>query len=161
MLFLAIAVLLVLVLPRWINSASSNFRLEYLSGYHGVTNAELEGYNFLKNDTHLNSTLLLVDEPSYVHYASLANVLTQRNLFFSGTGVSQIITPEYLRREKDVNFIKSSKDDKKVDAVLKKDKINYVILYNNTFMGTSSALLDNKYLKEVFSNSATKIFKVN
>jgi len=161
MLFIAIAILFVLVLPRWVRAINENIDTVYLSGNSGISNAELNAYSFLKNNTPENSNLLLIGQQRYVHYSSIVNVLAERNLFFSGEGVSQIITPEIKRRENDVNFIKLSKDDRKVDQMLKKDKINYVVLYNDAPIATNTALLKNKYLTQMFSNKPMKIFKVN
>ena len=100
---------------------------DYFSAFHGVSNSELRGICAFENNTPKNSTLLFIDQPTYIAYSSLASVLTERNLFFSGTGVSQVVTLEYLKREEDVAFIKTSKDYKKVERVFKKDQINYVI----------------------------------
>lgn len=158
---LVVFIVIAFTIPRWIYSVNYYLQADYFSAFHGVSNSELRAYDFLKNNTPKNSELLLVDQPAYTSYSSLASVLTERNLFFSGTGVSQVVTPEYLRREEDVALIKTSKDYKKVEQVLAKDQINYVMLYNNTLAGTTSALLNDKFLKEVFSNSVAKIFKVN
>lgn len=158
---LVVIIIIVFTIPRWIYSVNYYLQADYFSAFHGVSNSELRVYGFLENNTPKNSTLLFIDQPTYIAYSSLASVLTERNLFFSGTGVSQVVTLEYLKREEDVAFIKTSKDYKKVERVFKKDQINYVILYENTLAGTTSALLNDKFLKEAFSNSTAKIFKVN
>jgi hypothetical protein len=160
-LFIVVALLLILILPRWVYSVNQNFNLDYLSGYHGINNVELNVYSFLKNDTPKNSEVLLLDQPIYMYYSSIVSVLAERNLFFSGIGVSQIITPEYTRREKDVALVKNSKDDKKVIQTLKSDSINYLVIYNDTPIATNSPLLKNKFLEKVFSNKSAKVFKVN
>jgi hypothetical protein len=148
--------------PSWANFMSYYFKADYLSPFHGISSLELNAYNYLRNNTLENSKLLLIDQPSYntCSAVSIAKVLTGRNLYFSGTGVSGVVFPEYLRREKDVSFVKSSNDDEGVIKTLKNDNINYVVIYNNTPIATNSPLLKNKFLKKVFSNQSAKIFEV-
>jgi len=157
-----IILIVIFTIPSWINFVNYYFHADYSPQFHGVSSAELKSYNYLKNNSSENSALLLIDQPSYNNCpASLAKVLTERKLFFSGPGPSQIIMQEYIRREKDVFLIKTQEDDKKVIETLRNDGINYIVIYNNTPIATNSPLLKNKYLDKVFSNEATKIFKVN
>jgi len=154
--------IIIFMFPSWANFMSYYFKADYLSPFHGISSLELNAYNYLRNNTLENSKLLLIDQPSYntCSAVSIAKVLTGRNLYFSGTGVSGVVFPEYLRREKDVSFVKSSNDDEGVIKTLKNDNINYVVIYNNTPIATNSPLLKNKFLKKVFSNQSAKIFEV-
>jgi len=154
--------IIIFMFPSYINFMTYYFKADYLSSFHGISSSELKSYDYLKNNSSKNSMLLLIDQPSYSDCAavSIAKVVTQRNLFFSGTGVSGVVFPEYLRREKDVAFIKTSQDEKKVIETLKNDDIDYVLIYNNTPIATNSPLLRNKFLKKVFSNQSAKIFEV-
>jgi hypothetical protein len=156
-----IILIVAFTIPSWVNFVNYYLQADYFSSFHGISAAELKSYAYLKDNSPKNSTLLLIDEPSYNCFSSIVNVLTERNLFFSGQGVSQVVWPWYTGRKNDVVFIKTSRDDQEVDELLKKDNINYVVLYNNTLVGTTSALLNNRYLEKAFSNSADKIFKVN
>jgi hypothetical protein len=163
---IVITILIILItlftIPSWVNLAVGVFYADYSSSFHGISNAELESYNFLKNHTSKDSELLIIDQPSLggCPIASIAKVLTERRLFFSGTGVSGAIPPEYIRRERNVTFIKSNNDDKKVIEVLKNDNIDYIIIYNSSPIATSSPLLKNIFLEKVFSNELTNILKV-
>lgn len=159
----AVAIILIVIftIPSWINFVNNFIYFDYLSPFHGVTAAELKSYDFLRDNLPKDSMVLLIDQPSYNSCpASLAKVLTERNLFFSGPGASQIITSEYIKREKDVAFIKNSSVDEKVNEILKKNAINYVVIYNDSPIATNSPILKNKFLDKVFSNEAAKIFKV-
>ena len=95
-----IILIVIFTIPSWVNFVSFYLQADYFSSFHGIPTAEFKSYDFLKNNSPKDSTLLLIDEPSYKCPSSIANVLTQRNLFFSGPGVSQIITPEYLETGK-------------------------------------------------------------
>lgn len=153
-----VLLIIVITIPRWIDSTNRYLQTDYFSGFHGISNQELAAYNFLKNKTPENSMVLLIDQKKYVFYSSVVSVLTQRNLFLSGTGVSQVRTTEFERRKQNVEIIKSSIDDKKVNAVLTKDNINYIYLYDNTILPISTV---SSTLREVFSNKSGTIFKVN
>jgi len=159
---LLITLMFIFIIPSWINFVGHIFNVDYLSPFHGVSKSELDSYNFIRNNSSKKSLLLLVNQSGYnaCNAVSVAKILTQRNLFFSGTGVSGVVFPEYLRREKDVAFIKASQDEKKVIETLRNDNINYVVIYNNTPIATNSPLLKNKFLKKVFSNQSAKIFEV-
>lgn len=154
--------IIIFTIPSWINFVSSNFQTNYTSLFHGVSTAELNVYSYLKNNAPRDSMILLIDQPNYGNCpASLAKVLTERNLFFSGPGSSQIITPENIRREKDVILVKNNTDDKKTFELLRNDAINYVVIYSDTFVATGSALPKNKLLNKVFSNETAEVFKAN
>jgi len=159
---LVIIVLIILfTIPSWVQSVGTSLKNDYFSKFHGVSKIELQADDYLKNNTPQNSLLLLVGEPNYVVASSITSVLTERNLFLSGVGVSQEMTPEKQRREKDVEFIELSKNSQKVNEILKNDKINYVVFYNKSSIATVSGLLKNQYLDNVFSNKIIRIFKVN
>lgn len=156
---LVLIILIVLVTSvRWINSVNFYFHVDYISSFHGISNQELESYAYLKNNTPEKSNVLLLDKNDNTLFSSIASVLTERNLFFSGQGVGQIVTSEYEKRKRDVGVIRTSQDSIKVNAVLKRDSINYIYVYNAVSLpiATTSASLS-----EVFSNPSAKIFRVN
>jgi hypothetical protein len=158
-----IVLIIVFTIPTWINFVTYFFHADYLSSFHGIAKAELDQYNFIKNNSPENSTLLLVDQPSYstCTAASVAKILTQRKLFFSGIGVSGVIFPEIAKREKDIAFIKNSKDSYGVFRSLKNDGINYIVIYNDTPIATNSPLFKNEFLTPAFSNESARILKVD
>jgi hypothetical protein len=153
-----ILLIVVIVIPRWFYSLGVYFKLDYFSGFHGIYNSELESYSYFRNNTPENSLVLFADPPSYTGYASLASIFSDRNLFLSGEGVSQVVTSEISRRRKDVKIIKTSIDVNKVDAILKKDNINYIYLNSSSVLPVSTV---SPTLREVFSNKSGKIFKVD
>jgi len=85
-------------------SVFEHLKTDYLSGFHGVSSAELKAYDFLKNNTDKDSRILLINQEKYVLYASIANDLAQRDLYLSGEGVSQLKTKEIIEREERVNI---------------------------------------------------------
>jgi hypothetical protein len=156
-----ILAIVVIVIPRWFYSINVALNADYFSGFHGISNSELSTYNFLKNKTPENSLLLLLGEKNYVVYSSIANVLSERNLFLSGEGVSQVVTQEIARRRADVKLVENSHSQQKVNATLAKDNINYIYIYTGTPISTMSGLWNNPLLKQVFTNQSGTIYKVN
>ena len=57
-----------------------------------------------------------------------------------------------------MNIVKTSGDYGKIDQILKKDRINYLVIFNNTSVATNSALLKNQSLNRVFINESGQIF---
>jgi hypothetical protein len=159
---LLIILIIIFTIPAWISFVGNYFKLDYLSSFHGVPASEFESYNFLKNNSPKNSLVLLIDQPGSgtCNIASIAKTLTERRLFFSGTGVSGVVFPEYIRREKDILSIKENTNEEVVSNILKKDDINYVVVYNGTPIAKGSPISRNEYLRMVFSNESTKIYKV-
>ena len=103
-----ISLLVILVIPRWIYSVTDRIYGDYLSGFHGISNQQYQAYDYLKNKTNKDSLVFLIDRRRVVSYSSLASVLTDRNQFFSGNGVSQVMTPDIVQRENDSVVIKTS-----------------------------------------------------
>ena len=151
---LLIIFLLVFGPIRWIISEYNYVKGDYFSGFHGLTNSQLASYNFIKNNTSVSSNILFLNE-SYVFYTSLANVVSQRNSYYSGPGVSQIMTPELKKRMDDSEVIRTSTDSAKIDSILKKDKIDYVATFSPLPISTLSSSL-----KEVFVSGISKVYKV-
>jgi len=154
-----ILAIIIFIIPRWVNSIFSYLKLDYFSGFHGISRTELESYGYLKNNTPKDSLVAVVNQEKYIYLSSIVSVLSERNLFFSGAGEDQSLTPEMTSRKNDLNEIRTSLDTERVNAILKKDKINYIYIYNKP--STPSAVFKDNLLQKVFSNGAAKIFKVN
>ena len=152
-----IVIFLLLTLPRWVTSTYGHINADYLKGFHGVSNNELEVYDYLKNNTPKDSVVLMVDQLSYVSYSSVANVISERSMFLTGQGVSQIDLPQIIKRKEDVKSLAKINSQDAVD-LLKRDKINYVFVADPKSFPTASKS-DN--LSLVFSNVLGKIYKVN
>jgi hypothetical protein len=157
---LLIIFIIVLVIPRWFNSTYGYLRTDYFSGFHGISNQELMSYDYLKKNTPQDSTVLLIGQKNYILYSSIVNVLTQRNLFLSGAGVGQVITPEIKRRKQIAEIVEFSIDTNLVDTVLQKDNISYIYINANSLSVLPVSTVSSN-LREVFSNQAAKIYKVN
>lgn len=153
-----IFLLVILVIPRWIYSVTDRIYGDYLSGFHGISNQQYQAYNYLRNKTNKDSLVFLIDRRKIVSYSSLASVLTDRNQFFSGNGVGQVMTPEILRRENDSVVIKTSINAKMVRDVLKRDKIDYIYLDNSIVLPVATV---SSFLEKMFFNESGTIFKVN
>jgi hypothetical protein len=155
---LIILMIFIFAMPRWVDSINKYFRIDYLSGFHGISNIEMSSYSYLKNNSLENANILFVEKNNAYQGSSLVSIFTKRNLFLSGIGVSQVVTPQIANRIKDVKIIKTSIDNREVDRILKKDNINYIYVYKSFVLPVSSV---SSSLKQVFSNETAEIFKVN
>lgn len=139
---------------RWIVSEYGYIKDDYFSGFHGLSNSQLAVYNYIKNETPISSKVLFLNEP-FVLYTSLGNVVSQRNSYYSGPGVSQLMTPELKKRMSDSEIIKTSTDSAKIDSILKKDEIDYVATFSPIPISTLSSSL-----KEVFVEGNFTVYRV-
>ena len=157
--YLIIFVIIAFTIPRWVDSVVGYFSADYLSGFHGIKNVELESYNYFKDKTPENSLILVINQKKYVSHSSIVSVLSQRNLFLSGVGgEGSQGNPELASRIEDAGIIKTSPDSKIIEAILKKDNINYIYV-NNPFVLPIATI--SASFKNVFSNDAGKIFKID
>jgi hypothetical protein len=156
--YAAMLFIIVFAMPRWVDSAGRYLQTDYLSGFHGISNSELASYDYIEENTPKEANILFTDGRKAYPASSLVSILTQRNLFLSGTGVSQITTPQIARRIADVAVINISLDAKKVNAILKKDKIDYLYVYSSFVLPVAT---ESSSLKKIFSNNSGTIFKIN
>ena len=157
--YLIILFIIVFTIPRWLDSVVKYFQLDYLSGFHGVESLEMESYNYLKDKTPENSLILLVNQKNYVTHSSIASIFSQRNLFLSGGGgEGSQGNLEIASRIRDVKIIKISLNAKIVETILKKDKINYIQVYEPFVLPVASK---SSSLRPVFSNGAEVLYKVD
>jgi hypothetical protein len=154
---LVLSLVVAITIPRWIYSVSTYIQSEYLSGFHGISNREMESYLFLKNQTPKNSLVLIMNQTKYTGYSSIDNVLTGRDLFFSGQGVSQSRSQEYLKRQHDIDLIKNAKDPAIVNSTLKKNNINYLYFYKYPDLKADLTKLS---ITKEFSSDHVSIYKV-
>jgi hypothetical protein len=148
------ALIFVIVIPRWILTVASDFRGEYLSGFHGVTSAEFASYLYLENTVPQSSVVLSINDPD-VTFASVMKVVTGKDLYFSGVGVRQQTTPEIAKRQEVVTQIEKGHLGKEVPT-LKNAHIQYIYI-----AGKSDFLrrFKNRY-RVVFRNNAAIIIKL-
>jgi hypothetical protein len=154
--FVLILVFLIITLPRWVYSVTDYAKTEYFSGFHGVTNQELQIYNYLKNYKD-NSSLLVLGKVNYTAVSSIMSVLTDKNIFLLGSGsLGQTNVSEIERRTKVVDFVGNSNNDQAVIEILKKNNINLLYVLND--YNKESKIRNNRYLRMIFSNSLGKIY---
>lgn len=155
------AIIVLFTMPRWFLTVSEYIQQEYTKSFHGIGNAEYASYQFLKNNTSSTSVVFIFDQKKYIAYASIASVLTDRQLFFSGEGVRQQVTPIILKRRADVALLRSSTSGSEIVQMLHDEKVSYLYLYRDesTPMTTSPSSIST--LKKVFQNSAATIYQVN
>jgi hypothetical protein len=155
---LIIFAIITFTIPTWLISVNNYLKLDYLSGFHGISNSELDSYTYLRNNTSADSNILFIDNKTNYPASSLVSIFTRRNLFLSGTGVSQIMTPQITKRIKDVGAIKTSLDQQKVGSILEENRVNYIYVDNSFILPASTTSAN---LREFFSNKSAKIFKVD
>ncbi len=152
-----VTVAIVIVIPRWFYTVNLDYRMDYLAGFHGISNEELESYSFLRDKTPKDSLVFIVNQSRYVDFSSIVSALSKRNLFLSGSGVSQTYNPVQQQRKQDLKDLMVSTDSAKIIDILKKNDINYVYFYGEPHWLVSAEKLP---IEKVFSNRSSVIFKV-
>jgi len=89
-----ILAIIIFIIPRWVNSIFSYLKLDYFSGFHGISRTELESYGYLKNNTPKDSLVAVVNQEKYIYLSSIVSVLSERNLFFQGQGRTRALPPK-------------------------------------------------------------------
>lgn len=144
----------VIVIPRWFSTGIENFKGEYLSGFHGITNAEYASYMYLKNNVHPSEVVLAINT-RYTTASPIAKVLTGQNFYLSGEGVRQQITTEITRRQKVIAEIKRGNLPNEI-PILKRDHVRYIYVSgSDDFLPRQS-----RAYKIVFHNKAATIVKL-
>lgn len=151
-----LTVFVIITIPQWLISVQTYFRGEFLNGFHGISRTEAASYKFISKKTPSNS-LIFIASGGEDSYASVANLFMDRDIYLSGNGVRQIITPEILKRREEIALITSTNNFTKMSAVLKGENISYVYFYGKP---TNIKSLEKANLKLVFANSASTIFQV-
>lgn len=152
--WLIFASLFIIIIPRWAATVSEGIKTEYLSGFHGLTNAEYVSYQYIENNIPYSQAVLAINN-KYVAQASLLKVITGRDFYLSGEGARQQKTPEIIKRENIVKQIKSGKLQNE-SPLLKKAGVYYIYIAGNTdFL----PLPDATY-QVIFHNNAATIIKL-
>lgn len=151
-------ILFILIIPRFILSMQSNITEQFFSGFHGITNEELTSYDYIKNNTSQNSVILIENQANYHIYSWYASIFMQRDLFLSGEGVRQIITPTIWQRRGVIKIIQNSKNAEEINQLLQKNHISYIYFYGIPRFGLPTGDLA---IHSAFSNKFATIFTVN
>ncbi len=152
-----VCIVTVIIIPQWFITLHEYISSEYFSGFHGISNAEIASYAFLATKTSPQATILFANQKTY-SYASIANLLVNRDIFLSGNGVRQIITPEIAKRREEVTSLTNSTDSLEISQILKSEHLSYVYYYGSP---ANIPALKGANLRRVFINSFATIFKLN
>lgn len=144
-----------LILPRWVNTVKTYFKEEYLGGFHGVDQKTYDSYKVLSELAAIGEVTVIVNHPSHVEYVSVAKVLSGRDLFLSGEGVRQQVTPEILKRRVIVDKLKLGKVEENLSQ-LGEYNVKYLYYYGLA----PDDVVSNKRLEVVFENSAATILEI-
>jgi hypothetical protein len=125
---LVISLVVLLVLPRWIDSIRMYANDEYLTGFHGVDQETYLSYLMIAEFVSLDDVIVIVNHPGHVAYVSVAKALTEKSLFLSGEGVRQQDTPEILKRRAIVKKLQEGKVEEELSE-LKKYNVAYLYYY--------------------------------
>ncbi len=145
--------IVVFILPRWIITVTEYVRVEYLSGFKGINEQELESYIFISNTVSDNEVILIVNQP-HVSYSSKAKAVSGKQFYLSGEGVRQKDTPEILRRRSLVKEVEGSA--RTARNILMDEQIDYLYFYNPI----AQDFIENSGLKLIFRNKSATIFSV-
>lgn len=151
-----VVLIIIIAIPQWINSINQYFKEQFLKGFYGVTNAQVESFEYLNKNTPESSVIFLANQSSYT-YASTANLFIDRDLYLSGNGVRQIITPEIAKRRNEVESVSNSKISSEIGIILRTENIKYVYFYGKPKF---PRVLEQANLSIVFANKAATIFQV-
>jgi len=152
-------IIVVLTIPKSTAEIISNIHaLEFHNP--GISIDEVKALSYLKNYT-VEKSMILADPSYYLNHESpYVNLYSNRNTFLSGQGDElEAHSIDFSKQEQSVKIIFNSQDPEKINAELKKDKINYLYLPNG--VATESGILKIKTINQVFSSGTVKILKVN
>lgn len=154
--FLTILII-VISIPKWVFAVQGYLNDVFFTGFHGVTKEEMEAFTYLKDTSEKDSLVLIVNHDRFQHYASLASVLMNRPLFFSGTGVSGKVSSEIAKRMEDRKTIQTSIDPQSIHNVLVENNIQYLFFYGKPKLQVDISELG---VTQVFSNDGATVLKV-
>ncbi len=149
--------IIVLSIPKWIFAVQFYINDSFFTGFHGVTQKEIEAFNFVKNTTEKDALIFIVNHDKFQEYASLGSVLMDRPLFLSGRGVSGNVSEEIANRRQDKEIVQTSLDPQAIHEVLVDNKIQYLFFYGKPDL---QADIDTIGVKQVFSNDAATVLEV-
>lgn len=155
--YIVIGAVVLFTIPQWIISLSGYIHDEYFEPFHGVSNAELASFNFLRNQTPQHSVVLVLGQMKYVAYASDISFFANRDLYLSGEGVRQQKTSVILHREDVLHFLRTTTDQEVIARLLAKEHVDYLYVYNNLYPGIFG---DKEHLVQQFTNQVATIYKV-
>ncbi len=156
--FIVIFLIIGVTIPRWIYVQGKYLPQYIIPGtFYGISNEEMETYNFLKG-VNKNSLILVLNKNNFDQSSALVNTLTNRNMFLSGQRVLHDHKTINKDRLEVVQTIRDTKNAGTFISIAEKNHINYIYLYKNDVIKLDLKMIE-KY--KVFENNITIIYKVN
>jgi hypothetical protein len=153
---LILTAVVIFVIPQWLLSIEGYIHDEYFATFHGVSENQIASFDFINEKTPQNSIIFVANQPEY-SYASVLNLFIQRDIYLSGNGVRQILTPELVKRRNEVATVSDSTNDVEIKSILQKEHVQYIYFYGKPKNGSS---LKQANLRVIFANDVATIFQV-
>ncbi len=153
-----IILIVLFTIPQWILSLTSYIHDEFFTPFHGISQAELTSYAYLKNNTPKKSVILVLGQQKYVGYSSDVSIFVDRDLYLSGEGVRQKKTPVIIHREYIIGTTISLSNPEEIAKLLSAEHIAYIYVFNNVYPGIYG---DKTHLVQQFTNKVATIYKIN
>ena len=153
--FIVISIIVIIVIPRWMVTVYENIKSEYLSGFHGISTKEYVAYEYLRHNVKPGEIVLIANHPYRVQLVSYVKIFSRAQLYLSGEGTRQLVTPEIQKRRDLVESMRTgyAKEDL---FILNNEKVKYLFYYS-----TPKAELPADREKDiVFHNSEATIINV-
>ena len=99
---------------------------------------------------------MIVNHPEHVVLVSIAKIFSGANLYLSGEGTRQLVTPEILRRRTIVEEIKNG-DEENARTILNTEKVAYLYFYGDA----PQKFIKNKSFQVAFRNKEATIIRLN
>lgn len=151
-----VMVVIIVATPQWLISMSNSYKQLFINRFYGVSNSQLASFDFINTHTPQKSVIFLANQHGYA-YASTANLFIDRDLYFSGNGVRQIMTPEIIKRRNQIDIVSKGTSSPAIGNILSQEKIQYVYYYGQPKF---PSVLSHANLHVVFANKAATIFKL-
>lgn len=156
LIILFVAFLLILTLPRWV------YKTATVSSYFTFSNAdipseEVSAGEFLKSNK-MEGNLLVFNENRLDAHSSYVSFLSDKNTYLSGQVIMSRHGINPTERERIVEDIYSSGDEKKVEELLKSENISYLYFYEDDELAIDEESIG---LQPIFKNEKVRIYKYN
>lgn len=151
-----LSIVILFVIPRWGITVAEEFKNEYLSGFHGITNEEYTSYEYLKNNVTDDARVMVVNHQSPVILVSYIKMFSGVPLYLSGEGTRQQLTPEIQKRRDLVKSMQNGYTGNN-SAILNSEKVKYLYYYGQA----PQELMGKKGFTVVFRNREATIIRID
>ncbi len=151
-----IAIIIIFVIPRWGATAYEDLHKEFLSGFHGISNEEYASYAYLEKNVPKNTIVMVVNHAGHVDLVSHIKIFSGVQLYLSGEGTRQTLTPEILKRRNLLTAVKGEYNENNF-AILNSEKVKYLYYYGEI----PQNMINRKGLTVVFKNKEATIVRID